>query len=125
MKQLAQAFVHNDINLCELWYRRHTHLHYRYFPSLKEMVSCFLKLQMEHEEVCKGCAFGKKIKKLFPSSESRSMENFDLVHSDVCGPIPVKYLGGSLYYVSFIDDFSCKVWIYFMKMKDEVFDKFK
>ena len=34
-------------------------------------------------------------------------------------------LSGYLYYVSFIDDFSCKTWIYFLKAKNEVFNKFK
>ena len=29
------------------------------------------------------------------------------------------------YYVSFIDDFSRKTWVYFMMNKDEVFSKFK
>ena len=29
------------------------------------------------------------------------------------------------YYVSFIDEFSRKTWIYFLKNKDEVFSKFK
>ena len=29
------------------------------------------------------------------------------------------------YYVSFIDDFSRKTWVYFMKNKDEVFNKLK
>jgi transposase InsO family protein len=30
-----------------------------------------------------------------------------------------------VYYVSFIDDYSHKNWIYFIKSKDEVFSKFK
>ena len=34
-------------------------------------------------------------------------------------------LSGYVYYVSFIDDFSRKTWIYFVKNKDEVFRKFK
>jgi len=32
---------------------------------------------------------------------------------------------GASYYVTFIDDFSRKVWIYFMRTKDEVFSRFK
>ena len=34
-------------------------------------------------------------------------------------------LSGYVYYVSFIDDFSRKTWIYFMKNKYKVFSKFK
>ena len=34
-------------------------------------------------------------------------------------------LSGYVYYVSFIDDFSRKIWIYFLKNKDELFNKFK
>jgi transposase InsO family protein len=43
----------------------------------------------------------------------------------VFGPIPIPSLGKSVYYVSFIDDFSRNTWIYFLRKKSEVFDKFK
>jgi transposase InsO family protein len=39
--------------------------------------------------------------------------------------MPVKSLGGSLYYVTFIDDNLRKTWLYLLKTKDEVFDKFQ
>ena len=47
------------------------------------------------------------------------------MHSDVFGPMKVPSLGKSMYYVSFIDDFSRNTWIYFLKKKSEVFDRFK
>ena len=49
---------------------------------------------------------------------------FELVHSDVFGPVLVPSLGESMYYMSFIDDFSKMTWTYFMKKKSKVFEKF-
>ena len=40
-------------------------------------------------------------------------------------PMPTTSLSGYVYYVSFIDEYSHKTWIYFLKRKDEVFEKFK
>jgi hypothetical protein len=40
-----------------------------------------------------------------------------LVHSDVFGPVAVPSLVVSLYYFSFIDEFSKKTWIYFLRKK--------
>jgi hypothetical protein len=37
----------------------------------------------------------------------------------------VPSLGKSVYYVSFIDEFSRNTWIYFLRKKYEVFDRFK
>ena len=48
-----------------------------------------------------------------------------MIHSDVFGLVLVPSLGKSVYYVSFIDDFSRYTWIYFLRKKYEVFDKFK
>jgi 5'-3' exoribonuclease 2 len=48
----------------------------------------------------------------------------DLVHSDVCKMF-VRSMGGAKYFVTFIDDFSRKVWVYVFKTKDQVLSLFK
>jgi transposase InsO family protein len=47
-----------------------------------------------------------------------------LVHSDAYGPLETS-LGGCKYFLLFIDDFSRITWVYFLKQKSEVFEKFK
>ena len=48
-----------------------------------------------------------------------------MVHTDVWGTSLVSSLWGSRFYVTFIDDFSRKVWVYFLKHKSDVFETFK
>ena len=47
------------------------------------------------------------------------------MHSDVCGPLKVKSFTGALYFVTFIDDCSRKLWVYVVKTKDQDLEKFK
>ena len=47
------------------------------------------------------------------------------MHSDVFGPVSVPSLGKSMYYVSFIDEFSKNTWLYFLRKKSKVFDRFE
>jgi hypothetical protein len=61
----------------------------------------------------------------FPYGATREKGILELVHSDGFFPVSVPSLGGSLYYVSLIDDFSRKTWIYFLRKKAKVFEKFK
>ena len=48
-----------------------------------------------------------------------------MIHSDVCGPMPMRSLSGSQYFVTFIDDATCKVWVYTIKSKDQTFACFQ
>lgn len=41
----------------------------------------------------------------------------DMVHTDVCGPMEVPFMGVSMYFVSFIDYYSNWVFIYSIKRK--------
>ena len=78
-----------------------------------------------HEGVCQGCADGKHTRVPFPSSITKASDVLQLVHSDLFGMLPVTSLGGCSYYMTFIDDFSRKIWLYFLKKKDEAFMWFR
>ena len=75
----------------------------------------------DHEGVCQGCAKGKHTRGPFPSSVTNTSDVLQLIHSVFSGMLPVTSLGGCSYYMTFIDDFSRKTWIYFLKKKDEAF----
>jgi hypothetical protein len=66
---------------------------------------------------------GRLISFPIPLSMSVSTVPLELVFSDVWGPAP-ESVGRKKYYVSFIDDFSKFVWIYTLKHKSDVFEKF-
>jgi hypothetical protein len=55
----------------------------------------------------------------------RATKPLEIVHSDVCGPMRTTSLGGARYFVTYIDDFSKKVWVYLLKSKGECLEKFK
>jgi transposase InsO family protein len=75
--------------------------------------------------VCRGSALGKFTKASFLGSDTRSVGVLDLVHTDVYGPMSRASLSGPEYYITFIDDYSRKTWIYFLKTKSEVFKRFQ
>ena len=48
----------------------------------------------------------------------------ELVHTDICGPMPERSLGGSRYFITFIDDCTRKVWAYSIRSKEETLEVF-
>ena len=77
------------------------------------------------KKICNVCQFGKQARHPFVQDRNVSGQLLEVVHSDVSGPTKTRSLARSNYYVTFIDDYSRKVWVYFMKAKSEVFDHFK
>nr|KYP35823.1 Retrovirus-related Pol polyprotein from transposon TNT 1-94 [Cajanus cajan] len=109
------------------WHLRFGHLHFRGLTELvkKEMVFGLPKIEFE-KKFCEECVIGKHARTSFPrSSEYRAKEQLGLIHTDLCGPITPESFSGKKYFVSFIDDFSRKTWVYFLKEKLEVFETFK
>ena len=112
-----------------IWHQRFAHLNQQ---DLKRLASSGMVEGMSivdsdpSNAKCEGCLLGKQCRNPFPKkSSSKTTEVLELIHSDVCGPMSVPSLGGSTYFVSFIDDFSRHCWVYVIKRKSEAFDKFK
>ena len=65
---------------------------------------------------CVHCLAGKQKRVSFHSHPpSRKSELLELVHSNLCGPYKVKSKGDALYFATFIDDHSRKIWVYPLK----------
>ena len=75
---------------------------------------------------CESCKSGKHHREKFISGVSnRAKEPLELVHTDLCGPMQTPSLTGNVYFMSFIDDYSRKTWVYLLKQKSQYFYVFK
>jgi hypothetical protein len=70
-------------------------------------------------DFCKFCVLGKQNRVQFKTATHKTEDILDYVHSNVWGLVRTASWGGHMYFVIFIDDFSRKVWVYFMRHKSE------
>ena len=111
----------------DLWHRRFGHLGERSLCRLKKdgLVHGFDYDVSKEIDFCEPCVSGKIHRSPFPKAgRERAKEPLGLVHSDVCGKISSPSLGGAEYFITFIDDKTHYVWVYVIKHKHEVFQKF-
>ena len=127
VKSENAAIAENILNL-DLWHQQLGHV------SKDTLKNMFCKgviegLHLEKDckiKLCESCIAGKQTREKFPKDGgTRATELLEIVHSDVCGPMPVRSLGGNKYFVTFIDDFSRYGAVYFIKEKNQVLPCFK
>ena len=76
------------------------------------MVEGLPVLKNEHIE-CEACALGKQHMKQFSvHKEKKQREIIELIHTNVCGPMQTRSLGGTRYFLIFVDDISRFTWVY-------------
>jgi len=111
----------------ELWHRRYGHLGIQNIKKLvnEDMVIGITCDTAEDVGVCEPCAEGKHHRTKFPTDGGKRSDSIlGLVHSDVCGKMSTPSLGGGQYFLTFIDDKTRYTWVYVLKSKDQVFEKF-
>ncbi|KAM7477355.1 hypothetical protein LguiA_025568 [Lonicera macranthoides] len=75
-------------------------------------------------EFCEHCVLEKQTRVKFGTAVHCTKGALDYVHTDVWGPTKTQSLGGNHYFMTFVDDYSRRTWVYLMKHKDQVFDVF-
>ena len=126
-----QANAHEQVNAASdlsLWHRRLGHLG---VANVKRLINGNMVEGVKGKltgdiGVCGPCAYGKQHRTPFPdASKSRSDSVLGLVHTDVCGRMEVRSISGSEYFVTFIDDKTRYIWVFFLKQKSEVFKMYR
>ena len=107
----------------ELWHRRLGHLHHGTLKILQQIYTGLPKCTLTQSDQCKGCTMDKFVKTTFHEKENRASVILDIIHIDVCGPFLVSSTKNQRYYVIFVDEYSCRCWIFFMQKKSETFSK--
>ncbi|CAL2248910.1 unnamed protein product [Prunus armeniaca] len=77
------------------------------------------------KEICEGCIFGKFHRLPFSQSTWEARAPLELVHADICGSTQTPSFNSKKYFLLFVDDYSKKMWVYFLEQKSEAFSFFK
>ncbi|KAG7544127.1 GAG-pre-integrase domain [Arabidopsis thaliana x Arabidopsis arenosa] len=132
MNLASECLQTTATNELQLWHRRYGHLNYKGLKMLQQqnMVRGLPQMKTSEEaEKCVSCLVGKQHRESIPKkSVWRSSRRLQLIHSDLCGPISPASTSDKRYILTFIDDYSRKVWVYFLSNKSEtfvLFTKFK
>ena len=127
MPQTATCFQTIIEDNTHPWHRRYEHLGFKSLRILqhKQMVRGLPQLKVS-SKICTDCMVGKKHKDAFPNRTLwRATQRLQLVHGDICGPIKPLSNNKNRYFISFIDDYSRKVCLYFLAEKFEALTIFK
>ncbi|WVZ11959.1 hypothetical protein V8G54_016489 [Vigna mungo] len=111
-------------NTARLWHLRMGHISEKGLEELEKQ-GLLLGDKLQKLDFCDHCVLGKSHRIPFGKGKHSTERPFEYVHADLWGPAKTLTHGGGAYFLSIIDDFSRRVWIYVLKNKSETFQKFK
>lgn len=123
METVSVVKEHDHSDTCQhQWHRK---LGHRDPDAIKQLIKEKLADGIEIidcgiRSVCDCCIKSKMTRSPFPKkSNSRTETPLELLHTDICGKMPVKTIGGKEYVLTIIDDYSRYTVGYLLKHKSE------
>ena len=121
---ISAAAVNNfEPSKTNLWHMRLGHMSELGMAELMKrnlLNGCILS----GKKFCEHCVFGKHKRIKFNTSVHTTKGTLDYVHADLWGPSRKPSFGGARYMLTIIDDYSRRLWPYFLKNKDDTFAAF-
>jgi transposase InsO family protein len=109
----------------ETWHRRLGHLNYESVKHLVHMSNGMDLTGQEEQGHCEPCSLSK-IQKAYTRTPGQRAEGvFELIHSDLVGPITPTGYDGARYYVTFTDDYTRLTRVFTLKEKSQLMAKLK
>ncbi|KAH9768873.1 Integrase catalytic domain-containing protein [Citrus sinensis] len=121
---LSSVFIGSEKDKTKLWHLRLGHMSVKGLMELQKQ-GVLGDEKITELDFCEDCVLGKTTRSSFKSSTHTTCGILDYIHSDLWGPAQTVSLGGNSYFLSIIDNFSRRVWVYVLKHKDQVFEKFR
>lgn len=122
-----KCFIASGKTSALAWHRRLGHVNYVTMKKMRDGAVEGVDFLDDEANVknCKTCAMGKMTKQMFKTSETKTTSLLELIHTDLMGPMETASFGRAKYVLTFIDDFSRKTFIYFLRTKDETYETFQ
>ena len=107
----------------KMWHKRLGHNNFTDLSKLVEHVER-MRISDSSLDVFEICELNKTKKQpIAKDCTTRAEAVFDIVHTDILGPITPEAVDGHKYAIGFVDSFSRYCWVYFMKSRDETLKK--
>lgn len=111
----------------QTWHERLGHINSRAMQQLMEnKLVKRIEFPINSKSFCGPCLLGKSHQQPFRKTRVRAETvPGEVIHTDVCRPMKEELLGGARFLLMFKDDATSFRYIYFLKHKSDVLEKFK
>ena len=121
------AYAARTVETPHLWHRSLGHLGFDNLAKMPDMVTgeCVTAAEFKTagaNALCEPCTLGKQHRLPFNTSTSATKAPLELLHTDLCGPLPVASAGGSLYFNTILDDFTGMSFVIPLRHKSDAAD---
>jgi hypothetical protein len=106
----------------KLWHQRLGHIHLKGMKKAlsSEAIRGLPDLKIVEGSICGECQIGKQIRMSHPRVEHQATSKvLKLLHMDLMGPMQVESIGGKMYVLVVVDDFSRFTWVNFIREKSD------